>query len=43
MQYQKFNPKLFEGKLISEYTCEERVQYNAFMAKMKKLLQVVQY
>ena len=40
MQYQRFNPKDFEGKLISEYSSTERIQYNAFMSKMKKVLQV---
>ena len=40
MQYQRFNPKDFVGKLISEYTCDERVQYNAYKAHMKKVLQI---
>ena len=40
MQYQRFNPKDFEGKLISEYSSTERIQYNAFMSKMKKVLQI---
>ena len=40
MQYQRFNPEDFEGKLISEYTCEERIRYNAYKAHMKKVLQI---
>ena len=40
MQYQRFNPKDFVGKLISEYTCEERIRYNAYKAHMKKVLQI---
>ena len=40
MQYQKFNIKDFEGKLISSYTCEERIRHNAYKAHMKKVLQI---
>ena len=40
MQYQRFNPKDFVGKLISEYTCEERIRYNAYKAHIKKVLQI---
>ena len=40
MQWQKYNPTDYEGRQISSYTCQERVQYNAYMAHMKKITQI---